>query len=79
MELEQAVAAAVEQTLAEHPAVVEDWLADRPKSWGFLAGRAVVACRDLLNRPLTEPERRLVWDRLWRRLQAVRARRAAGL
>ncbi|HEY8491716.1 MAG TPA: hypothetical protein VIO14_12065 [Dehalococcoidia bacterium] len=78
MDLDAAVAAAVERTVAEHGDVVEGWLADRPKTWGFLAGRAVVACRALLGRPLTEAERRLVWDRLWRRLQELRAGGAPG-
>ncbi len=51
---------------------VVSWLRDEPGSWGFLAGKAVVACREQAGRPLTDPERRLVWHRLWQLLSRLR-------
>ena len=51
---------------------VVGWLRDEPGCWGYLAGKAVAACRDLLARPLEEGERRLVWDRLWWWLENVK-------
>ena len=52
--------------------MVEEWLADKPGSWGFLAGKAVVACRKKLGRSMNEGERRRVWATLWDRLTALR-------
>jgi Asp-tRNA(Asn)/Glu-tRNA(Gln) amidotransferase B subunit len=60
---------AVEQTVADHPDVVEQWRAGTPKTWGFLAGRAVGNARRAAGRDLTETERRRVWASLWARLQ----------
>ena len=53
---------------------VVGWLRDEPGSWGFLAGKAVMACREHSGRPLSDPERRLVWHRMWQILSQVRAR-----
>jgi hypothetical protein len=72
MQFDDAVARAVEQTLTEHGETVEEWLVGTPKTWGSLAGQAVLACRRLMGRNLTDLERRVVWDRLWRRLQSLR-------
>lgn len=52
---------------------VAAWLRDEPGSWGFLAGQAVVAVRRETGRPLTAPERRQVWHRLWQLLSQLRA------
>ena len=54
---------------------VAAWLRDEPGSWGFLAGQAVVAVRRETGRPLTDPERRQVWHRLWQLLSQLRAQR----
>jgi hypothetical protein len=48
------------------------WLRNEPGCWGFLAGKAVAACRQQAGRPLTEPERRLVWSRLWWWLENIK-------
>lgn len=48
------------------------WLKDEPGSWGFLAGKAVRACREQKGAPLTDPERRLVWHRLWQILTQLK-------
>ncbi len=48
-----------------HQEKVICWIQGEPGAWGFLAGQAVTAARLHLGRSLTEPERRLVWHRLW--------------
>ena len=53
---------------------VVGWLRDEPGCWGYLAGKAVAACRELAGRPLEDAERRLVWDRLWRWLEYIKSR-----
>ena len=52
-----------------HPDRVEGWLRNEPGHWGFFAGQAVLAVRELVGRSLEEPERRLVWHRMWVVLQ----------
>ncbi len=52
---------------------VAGWMADQPGCWGFLAGKAVNACRVQLGRPLAGQERRLVWHELWLLLERVKA------
>lgn len=69
-----ATRAAVAATLGEHPAVVADWLRGTPKTWGFLAGKAVGATRRLLQRDLSYAERRSVWADLWEELQQLARR-----
>lgn len=54
---------------------VAAWLRDEPGSWGFLAGQAVIMVRRETVRPLTDPERRQVWQRLWQLLSQLRAQR----
>ena len=56
---------AIDLTVESNPTVVRDWLADRPGCWGFLAGKAVMACRKNVGRVLTDHERRIVWHELW--------------
>lgn len=53
---------------------VVGWMAGEPGCWGFLAGKAVAACRAQMKRPLAEDERRLVWRRLWWWLEQVKGR-----
>ena len=62
---------AVEATIAGHPGVVGEWLTGAPKTWGYLAGRAVGIARRRLGRSLTDAERRQVWAALWERLGAL--------
>lgn len=37
----------------------------RPKAWGALAAHGVTGLRERLGRPLTEQERRSLWEALW--------------
>lgn len=55
-----------------HPDRVAGWLRNEPGHWGFFAGQAVLAVRQLIGRRLAEPERRLVWHRMWLVLQERR-------
>jgi hypothetical protein len=59
--------------LAAHEERVRAWLRNEPGAWGYLAGQAVLTERRRLGRPLTEPERRAVWQSLWNALLGVRA------
>ena len=56
-----------------HPDRVDGWLRDEPGQWGFFAGQAVLAVRNLIDRSLEEPERRYVWHRMWLVLQKRRS------
>ena len=51
---------------------VVDWINDVPGSWGFLAGRAVLACKEHKGEPLTNSERRVVWHRMWELLTVLK-------
>ena len=62
------------EVIRENPEQVMGWMTDKPGSWGFLAGRGVLACRDHLGRSLSDLERRRVWDRLWRLLERLKER-----
>ncbi len=66
--IERAVAATIES----NPQMVGRWVVGEPGSWGFLAGQAVLACRQELGRSLTDWERRQVWSLLWSRLTALK-------
>ncbi len=58
----------LQAVLAAHPDRVAAWLRNEPGAWGYLAGQAVLAERRRLGRPLTDRERRAVWQALWNRL-----------
>lgn len=68
--------ATLDQILANvadaHPERVDGWLRNEPGHWGFFAGQAVLAVRQLIGRRLEEPERRFVWHRMWLVLQQRR-------
>lgn len=70
--MQDALAAALSETICAHSDRVQDWIENRPGAWGYLAGQAVLACRRSLGRSLTDPERRMVWQALWQRLQECR-------
>ena len=53
---------------------VAGWMGGEPGCWGFLAGQAVVACRNSVGRSLSDRERRQVWHRLWWLLEQIKAR-----
>jgi hypothetical protein len=57
---------------------VVGWMHEQPGCWGFLAGKAVAACRQQAGRPLAEHERRWVWHRLWQRLEQVKRQTLGG-
>lgn len=62
---------AITQTLRDHFDQVVAWRAGTPKTWGFLAGKAVGNARRLAGRNLTDAERRQVWAALWEALQVL--------
>ncbi len=68
--------AALDRTLADvadaHPERVAGWIRNEPGHWGFFAGQAVLAVRQLIGRRLEDPERRYVWHRMWLVLQQRR-------
>ena len=51
---------------------VVGWMAGQPGCWGFLAGKAVAACRARKGSPLADQNRRLVWHRLWSLLEQIK-------
>ena len=57
---------AVEETLTNERELARDTAARRPKAWGALAARGVVAFRELAGRAPTDAERRAIWAGLWR-------------
>ena len=69
--MDEVVKDAVEAAISDNPEVVEQWLKGAPKTWGYLAGRAVGTARGRAARNLTDEERRRVWAALWERLQAI--------
>ncbi len=50
---------------------VVGWAAGEAGCWGFLAGKAITACRTRVGRSLGDRERRIVWHRLWSWLEQV--------
>ena len=62
----------VRATIEGNRPKVRDWLAAKPGSWGFLAGKVVIAYRQGLGRSLTDLERRQVWHLLWACLVELR-------
>jgi hypothetical protein len=65
---------AVSLTVEREPALVRDTAARRPKAWGALAAKGVVAFRELAGRPPTDPERRAIWSALWRAAEEAAVR-----
>lgn len=57
---------AVARTVERESALVRDTAARRPKAWGALAAKGVVAFRELAGRAPTDAERRAIWSGLWR-------------
>ena len=57
----------------ENSEKVAGWIKGEPGCWGFLAGKAVAACRSSAGRSLSGGERRLVWNRLWGLLEQIKA------
>ena len=57
---------AVARTVERESALLRDTAARRPKAWGALAAKGVVAFRELAGRAPTDAERRAIWSGLWR-------------
>lgn len=64
----------LKQVLGDHRDKTLAWIRNEPGSWGFLAGQGVTATRRHLGRQLTDPERRMVWSRLWWWLEQLKLR-----
>ena len=62
----EAIREIARRTVAAWPDLAEGTRTARPKAWGALAAHGVTALRRRLGRPLTEAERRAMWDALWR-------------
>ena len=70
--MEDVVDRAASDVLLREQIDVQRWLRDEPGAWGALAGKATIATRELLGRPLSSDERRVVWAVMWSRLVALR-------
>ena len=57
---------AVSLTVERAPELVRDTAARRPKAWGALAAKGVLAFRELAGRAPSDEERRAIWSALWR-------------
>ena len=64
---------AVRLTIEGNASMVQKWVAGQPGSWGFLAGKAVIVCRQKMGRMLTDGERREVWHLLWNDLMKLKS------
>ena len=62
------------QVLSDNGDKALAWIRTEPGAWGFLAGQGVTATRRHLGRQLTDPERRMVWSRLWWWLEQLKLR-----
>lgn len=62
------------QVLSDHHEKTLAWMRNERGAWGYLAGQGVAATRRHLGRQLTDPERRMVWSRLWWWLEQIRLR-----
>jgi hypothetical protein len=62
------------QVLTDHGDRALAWMRTEQGAWGFLAGQGVTATRRQLGRQLTDPERRMVWSRLWWWLEQLKLR-----
>lgn len=66
-----AILATARETVAADEALAAAVRARRAGAWGRLAGLAVIAHRERLGRRLEDPERRAVWDAVWREVHAT--------
>ncbi len=57
---------AVSLTVEREAALMRDTAARRPKAWGALAAKGVLAFREVAGRAPTDAERRAIWSALWR-------------
>ena len=66
-----AILATARETVAADEALAAAVRARRAGAWGRLAGLAIIAHRERLGRRLDDPERRAVWDAVWREVHAT--------
>ena len=62
------------QVLSDNADKAMAWMRRERGAWGYLAGRGVAATRREMGRQLTDPERRMVWSRLWWWLEQLKLR-----
>lgn len=67
----EAVLATAREAVAADEALAAAVRARRAGAWGRLAGLAIVAHRRRLGRRLEDPERRAVWDAVWREVHGA--------
>jgi len=65
---------AVSLTIEREHTLVRDTAARRPKAWGALAAKGVIAFRELAGRAPTDAERRAIWSGLWRAAEETTVR-----
>ena len=62
----------LEHVIRENREKAVGWINGEAGCWGFLAGKAVTACRSKAGRSLSDGERRIVWNRLWAFLEQIK-------
>ena len=62
----------LDNVIRENREKVFGWINGESGCWGFLAGKAVTACRSEAGRTLSDSERRMVWHRLWTFLEQIK-------
>ncbi|MEK6809263.1 MAG: hypothetical protein AABY40_01185 [Nanoarchaeota archaeon] len=60
--------------VSDNKQTIDDWLSDKPGSWGALSGKAVVAVSKEAGRSLSDQEKRLIWKLLWDKLMEIKDR-----
>jgi len=65
---------AVSLTIEREPELIRATAARRPKSWGALAAKGILAFRELAGRAPTDAERRAIWSGLWRATEQTSVR-----
>ena len=63
----------LDKVIEENTNLVNEWLIDKPGSWGALSGKALVAVNKELGKSLGDQDRRLVWQLLWNRLMEIKS------
>ena len=63
---------AIRLTIDSNSHMVKQWLKNQPGSWGYLAGKAVLDCRQQVGRRLTDIERHTAWRKLWNTLSELK-------
>ena len=64
--------AILDNVIKENQNTVNDWLANKPGSWGALSGKALIAVKSELGKNLNDSEKRLIWKLLWDKLMGIK-------